>query len=316
MDRLLAARGRLTAAEVVGLIPTLDGPPSARARLAWLALAGSAYGDRDPEPDFAPAAPLALVYTLADALARVGRGEPEMPLAEFLLACRQAGPAAPVRTTPLLAVRPDLPRRPPPPAAGADVRGRGRHRGSDPPRRPLSRTAAALAVLALTWAGTHAAASARGAEPRPVGPASGSPNAGLDSNAGWLAVVRRLAAVRARAFRLLDPGLLAGVYLPGSPPARTDAAQISALRRLGARPVGFAVTVTAVRLLPTGAGPAGPVRLLATERAPPYPVQLADGRRLAVGRTTVTDQVTLTLVRAAGGWRISSVRTMSGEQGV
>jgi hypothetical protein len=120
----------------------------------------------------------------------------------------------------------------------------------------------------------------------------------------WSSVLTRLDARRQQAFAAADKRLLGGVYSDGAPPAAADARAIESLIAARARAVDVRHELRAVREVRTGGGRA---ELDVTDRMPAYRIVAADGAvvRTVPARGDRTFRVTL--VRAAGQWRIATI---------
>jgi serine/threonine protein kinase len=146
-------------------------------------------------------------------------------------------------------------------------------------------------------------------------PTSRPPAASPAARAGtdWRAVLQRLGATRARAFRRADPALLRRVYVPGVRPLDHDWATATRLREQGLRARGLRERVLIARLVgarpdpePAGAR----VQLMLVDSLSAYRiVDRRTGRLVALGAARPREVLRVSLTRTAAGWRIGAVRS-------
>ncbi|MGY1638517.1 protein kinase [Geodermatophilus sp. SYSU D00742] len=136
--------------------------------------------------------------------------------------------------------------------------------------------------------------------------------AGPDSAEVWAARLTELYERRAAAFGTGAAQLLDEVYPDGSPLLSTDAATVASFARTGETVRGFAPAVQRVTVVEGGTAE-GRVTLDVVDAWPAYEVVAAaepDGPAVRTVAARGEARVRMTLVAAAGGWRIhSAVRT-------
>ena len=120
----------------------------------------------------------------------------------------------------------------------------------------------------------------------------------------WAAVVRHLAAVRARALALTDSALLDQVYVGGSAAQLADRSLVRGLVTRGLRPSGLVISTLHVAPIAVTASQA---TLRVTDMLSAYELVGADGRivRQVAGRPP--REFTMLLVRVGAGWRIAAI---------
>jgi hypothetical protein len=264
----------------------------------------------------APSAPPALVSAIEAALAVDPFARPDArALAAAILDACAAGPVdqddggsppqAPVTgvVRPARGATPVPPTRPEP----ASVGGR-RHRRLLVVAGTIAAISLAIGLGEVWGRQGHGAAAALPAVPRPsvVTTESPSPTASPSaaSSAGWLTVVKGLAAARVQAFTEADPSMLTSVYASGSPAYDSDRATVRSLADRGLRARGFAITVTSVRVEHADAATA---RLHVVDRLAGYTLVDASGVVQGSGAGRGSRSFTMVVRRTGSGWRITQV---------
>ncbi len=286
---------------LVGLCRAMLPSPAAQPLLAALDDAGArpAAGGGDPGP----------ALHLAAALAAAGRPVPVRLAA--LPWSTTGGPPGP----PVIPARSAAARRAPRPA---HRRRRPRLHGFGTAAGAL--VAAGLAVLGgIGWTAhdggsavpdplpTAVRAGQRSAAPhRRLPPAVPAGSAGPQQP--WAPVVAALDRRRDAGFASLDETALRAVYLPGSPPLRSELAALRRLRSMGVHAEGLDLRVE--RVVPVSVA-ARLVVLEVLDRLPAYDLVGADGRRRAHREARAEQRWRLRLVRTGVGWRIEAVTALS-----
>lgn len=116
----------------------------------------------------------------------------------------------------------------------------------------------------------------------------------------WASVLGAIDDVRAEAFAAGDPALLDGVYAPGSPARKVDAAAIRAYTGRGGRVTGADLALLSCRVVGSSTDRAV---LDVVDRLGPATVVWDDGTSRALPRDRPTQRI-VTLVRTEVGWRI------------
>jgi hypothetical protein len=119
----------------------------------------------------------------------------------------------------------------------------------------------------------------------------------------WRVILEELDARRGSAFAQSDPSLLAHVYLPGSEPLRSDSAVVRGLAARQGMALGVRHRFSRVTEIARGATS---VTLRVVERMESYTV-IAGGREQETVPSRGDEVLTVTLGRADGEWRISTV---------
>jgi hypothetical protein len=241
----------------------------------------------------APAAPAAPGWRPLPGRPAAPAPPPVRPAPATHLAHPVAAPPAPVR-----------PPAPPPVSGPAD-------NAAPDDDRPRVRRVAVVAGVVLVGAGLTVGALALalrtggGPEPAAVAPARGttpSPSPTVLSDVA--SVVGRLASARAAAFSSTSEAALGGVDAPGSAALAEDLAFVRRLRAAGVRLEGLRFAVGDVRVV---AATGDAVTVEARVATSGYRQVHPGGTVARTVPAQAARRVQLTLVRAGGAWRVSSV---------
>jgi hypothetical protein len=134
--------------------------------------------------------------------------------------------------------------------------------------------------------------------------APGRPRAG-EGAARWTEVLAGLDSARAAAFAAADPAGLRGVYAPGSPALRRDAAALHGLRAAGLAAADLRLVPMRVRVAQVRRDR---VVLDVVDRMAGYRLLRADGSVAAARPGRGRARWSMVLVRGAQGWRVYDVR--------
>ena len=165
--------------------------------------------------------------------------------------------------------------------------------------------------VAAAWLGL-AAFESRESHQDGASRSAGGPGAGTsavssprvpDDRARWIGVLRHLDVRRERAWRSGRPGLLLGVFAPGSRPLAADARALHAYRERGLAVDGARMRFWDPRVVAVAADS---VRLRVSDRLGPARV-LRSGRATPLPRDRPSRHE-VTLVDTSAGWRIAAVR--------